>query len=65
MNEVLSRNSKHIPSLLGYGALLCMKENFEECEICFRTALDIQPENSLAHALTVIYFFPLKLGTIL
>jgi tetratricopeptide (TPR) repeat protein len=55
LQEALSRNSKHIPSLLSYGALCCVKKEFEQSKICFSSVLDIDPENAMAHSLFVGY----------
>ncbi|KAI9204949.1 uncharacterized protein BJ171DRAFT_423701, partial [Polychytrium aggregatum] len=42
--EILQRNQKHIPSLLGYGSLCCVNERYEEARVFFNRVTEIQPK---------------------
>ncbi|KAJ3214771.1 Cilia- and flagella-associated protein 70 [Dinochytrium kinnereticum] len=53
--EVLSRNSKHIPSLLAYGSICSGLEKYEEARIFLVTAAELQPTYVLG--LTILGLF--------
>ena len=55
--EVLSRNPKHVSTLISHGALCCITEKFEESKVCLDTALSIQPKNIIAHVILVCSFY--------
>ncbi|KAJ3045423.1 Cilia- and flagella-associated protein 70 [Rhizophlyctis rosea] len=42
--EILSRNSKHIPSLLAYGSVCCVNEKYDEARVYLVTAVETQPK---------------------
>ncbi|KAJ3279301.1 Cilia- and flagella-associated protein 70, partial [Blyttiomyces sp. JEL0837] len=46
--EILSRNPKHIPSLLAYGSLCACQDKLEEARVHLATAVDLQPKYVLA-----------------
>lgn len=60
LKEILSRNPKHVPALLSYGALCILNEKFEEWLVYHKAILDVYPKNTVAHVLMVIYFYNFK-----
>ncbi|KAJ1566520.1 Cilia- and flagella-associated protein 70, partial [Cladochytrium tenue] len=54
--EVLSRNPKHIPSLLAYGALCSCTEKFDEARVYLVTAADLQPKYFLARVVLGLHY---------
>lgn len=53
--EILSRNPKHIPSLLAYGAICVCAEKFEEARVYLSTALEYQPKYCLAFVIMGLF----------
>ncbi|KAJ3295071.1 Cilia- and flagella-associated protein 70 [Rhizoclosmatium sp. JEL0117] len=53
--EILSRNPKHVPSLLAYGAICTSLEKYEEARVYLVTAVELQPKYVLA--LTILGLF--------
>ncbi|KAI9098181.1 hypothetical protein DFS34DRAFT_619887 [Phlyctochytrium arcticum] len=53
---ILSRNPRHIPSLLAYGALCCVNERFEESRVHLVTAVELQPKYVLGRTLLGLYY---------
>ncbi|KAH6572162.1 hypothetical protein BASA50_005685 [Batrachochytrium salamandrivorans] len=47
--EILSRHAKHVPTLLVYGAICCMRERMEEAHVCISDAVKLEPECILAN----------------
>ncbi|TPX60566.1 hypothetical protein PhCBS80983_g01686 [Powellomyces hirtus] len=58
--EILGKNSKHIPSLLGYGSYCCINERFEEARVFLVTAVELQPKYVMG--LTILGLFYDVLG---
>ncbi|KAI9363935.1 hypothetical protein DFJ73DRAFT_810162 [Zopfochytrium polystomum] len=54
--EILSRNDKHIPSLLACGSLCCCCEKFEESRVLLTTATELQPRYCLAAVVMGLYY---------
>ncbi|KND04050.1 uncharacterized protein SPPG_01495 [Spizellomyces punctatus DAOM BR117] len=54
--EILSKNPKHIPSLLAYGALCCIHERFEEARVYLVTAVELQPKYTLSLTLLGLFY---------
>ncbi|KAL2919158.1 hypothetical protein HK105_201433 [Polyrhizophydium stewartii] len=48
--EILSRNPKHVPTLLVYGAVCCAHERFEEAHVYLASAVQLEPRYVLANA---------------
>ncbi|KAJ3355461.1 Cilia- and flagella-associated protein 70 [Entophlyctis luteolus] len=53
--ELLARNSKHIPTLLAYGAICTSAEKYEEARVYLVTATELQPKHVLS--LTILGLF--------
>ena len=53
LKEIISRNDKHIPSLLTYGAICCGQEKFEEARIYLEEAIKLEPRYVLTNTLLV------------
>ncbi|KAI9339399.1 hypothetical protein BDR26DRAFT_837865 [Obelidium mucronatum] len=53
--EILSRNPKHVPSLLAYGSICTSMEKYEEARVYLVTATELQPKYVLA--LTILGLF--------
>ncbi|KAJ3056144.1 Cilia- and flagella-associated protein 70 [Rhizophlyctis rosea] len=54
--EILSRNSKHIPSLLAYGAVCCVNEKYEEARVYLVTAVETQPKYVLGLTMLALFY---------
>ncbi|KAI8835610.1 hypothetical protein BJ741DRAFT_607390 [Chytriomyces cf. hyalinus JEL632] len=54
--EILSRNSKHVPSLLACGAICTSLEKYEEARVYLVTAVDLQPKYVLALTMLGLYY---------
>ncbi|KAJ3101698.1 Cilia- and flagella-associated protein 70 [Phlyctochytrium planicorne] len=54
--EVLSRNPKHIPSLLAYGAICSGLEKYEEARVFLVTAVELQPTYVLSSTLLGLFY---------
>ncbi|KAI8929249.1 hypothetical protein BC831DRAFT_6458 [Entophlyctis helioformis] len=54
--EILSRNPKHIPTLLVYGAICTAHERFEEARVYLSTAVQLEPRYALANTFLGIFY---------
>ncbi|KAJ3142013.1 Cilia- and flagella-associated protein 70 [Physocladia obscura] len=54
--EILSRNSKHVPSLLAYGSICTSTERYEEARVCLVTAVELQPKYVLAQTILGLFY---------
>ena len=55
--EILSRNAKHVPSLLAYGAICHMNNRSDEAHVCLNAAYKLQPTNPLVLAILGLFHF--------
>ncbi|KAJ3196420.1 Cilia- and flagella-associated protein 70 [Irineochytrium annulatum] len=54
--EILSKNPRHIPSLLALGAICCGSERYEESRVYLVTAYELQPKYYLGLAILSMYY---------
>jgi len=54
--EILSKNDKHIPSLIAYSAICCIEEKYEESQLYIECACRLQPKNVIAHTVAGLVF---------
>jgi len=54
--EILSKNDKHIPSLIAYSAICCIEEKYEESQLYIECACKLQPKNVIAHTVAGLFF---------
>lgn len=59
IREVLSRNAKHVPSLIGHGLICLSAEKFMESKTFLEKALELEPENIIAQTSMVLLFIQL------
>jgi hypothetical protein len=55
LKEILSRNAKHVPALVTYGAYCCINEKFAEAKACLSNCLEIKSNHAIAYVVLVFF----------
>ncbi|KAI8911084.1 hypothetical protein EDD86DRAFT_246421 [Gorgonomyces haynaldii] len=54
--EILSRNPKHILTLLTFGSITALKQHYEEARVYLHKAVDADPNNVLSNTVLALFY---------